>query len=59
MLRIQVYDLAAQMVVNALQGTIHATLDSNPDLVLTQAFIDELKAKLINYLKKTPTRQTV
>ena len=53
-LRIQDYELAAQMVVNALQGTIHATLDSNPDLILTQAVIDELKAMLINYLKKTP-----
>ena len=54
-LRTQDFDLAAQMVVNALQGTIHATLDSNPDLILTQAFIDELKVMLINYLKKTPT----
>jgi len=43
------------MVVNALEGTIHATLDRNPDLILSQAFIDELQAMLINYLKKTPT----
>ncbi len=54
-LRVHDFELAAQMVVNALEGTIHATLDRNPDLILSQAFVDELQAMLVNYLKKTPT----
>ncbi len=54
LLRVTDYALAAQMVVNALEGTIHATLDRNPELILTQGFIDELHAMLVRYLTKLP-----
>lgn len=57
-LRITDYALAAQMVVHALEGTIHATLDRNPDLIMTQAFIDELHAMLVRYLTKMPGEGT-
>lgn len=57
-LRVQDFTLAAQMVVNALEGTIHATLDRNPDLIMTQAFIDELHAMLVRYLTKVPAEGT-
>lgn len=53
-LRVRDFKLAAQMVVNALEGTIHATLDRSPELILTPAFIDELHAMLVRYLKKAP-----
>ncbi len=54
LLRVTDYALAAQMVVNALEGTIHATLDHNPELILTRGFIDELHAMLVRYLTKLP-----
>lgn len=57
-LRIADYGLAAQMVVHALEGTIHATLDRNPELIMTQAFIDELHAMLVRYLTKLPGEGT-
>jgi len=53
-LRVQDFALAAQMVANTLEGTIHATLDRNPELILSPAFIDELHAMLVRYLKKMP-----
>ena len=53
-LRVQDFTLAARMVANALEGTIHATLDRNPELILTQEFIDELHVMLVRYLKKMP-----
>ncbi|CAM5401087.1 TetR family transcriptional regulator [Thauera mechernichensis] len=53
-LRVNNFALAAQMVANALEGTIHATLDRNPDLILTQDFVNELHAMLVRYLKKLP-----
>jgi AcrR family transcriptional regulator len=53
-LRVQDFALAAQMVTNALEGTIHATLDRNPDLILTQNFVDELQAMLVRYVKRVP-----
>lgn len=53
-LRVQDFTLAARMVANALEGTIHATLDHNPELILTQEFIDELHIMLVRYLKKMP-----
>lgn len=58
LLRVTDYALAAQMVVNALEGTIHATLDHNPELILTRGFIDELHAMLIRYLTKLPGERT-
>lgn len=58
LLRVTDYALAAQMVVNALEGTIHATLDHNPELILTRGFIDELHAMLIRYLTKVPGEGT-
>lgn len=58
LLRVTDYALAAQMVVNALEGTIHATLDHNPELILTRGFIDELHAMLIRYLTKLPGEGT-
>jgi AcrR family transcriptional regulator len=57
-LRVADYALAAQMVVHALEGTIHITLDRNPDLIMTQAFIDELHAMLVRYLTKVPIEGT-
>lgn len=45
------FTLASVMVVNAIEGTIHATLDRNPELILTQAFADELLAMVVSYLK--------
>ena len=53
-LRVQDFTLAARMVANTLEGTIHATLDHNPELILTQEFIDELHVMLVRYLKKMP-----
>lgn len=53
-LRVQDFTLAARMVANALEGTIHATLDRNPELILTQEFIDELHVMLVRYLRKMP-----
>lgn len=53
-LRVKDFALAAQMLANALEGTIHATLDRNPELILTQDFIDELHAMLVRYLEKAP-----
>ncbi|WP_341643815.1 TetR/AcrR family transcriptional regulator [Thauera sp. SDU_THAU2] len=53
-LRVQDFGLAAQMVASTLEGTIHATLDRNPELILSQAFVDELHAMLVRYLKKMP-----
>ncbi len=58
LLRVTDYALAAQMVVNALEGTIHATLDHNPELIMTQEFIDELHAMLVRYLTKVPGEGT-
>jgi AcrR family transcriptional regulator len=53
-LRVRDFGLAAQMVASTLEGTIHATLDRNPELILSRAFVDELHAMLVRYLKKMP-----
>lgn len=45
------FGLAAAMVVNALHGTIHATLDATPALLLEERFVDELHALLMRYLR--------
>ncbi|SFP51596.1 transcriptional regulator, TetR family [Geopseudomonas sagittaria] len=43
--------LASTMIVNVIEGTIHATLDRSPDLILKQEFADELLAIVLSYLK--------
>ena len=49
--------LAAAMVVNAITGTIHATLDANPGLILEDRFCAELHGLVLAYLKSpTPAR---
>ncbi len=50
-LAVRDFELAAAMVVNAISGTIHATLDSNPELILDDRFCDELLALVLGYLK--------
>lgn len=49
--------LAAATVVNAITGTIHATLDANPALILDDRFCAELHGLVLAYLKSpTPAR---
>lgn len=43
--------LAAAMVLNAITGTIHATLDANPGLILDDRFCAELHALVLGYLR--------
>lgn len=43
--------LAATMVVNALEGTLHATLDHNPELIFQPEFEREMLTLLLSYLK--------
>lgn len=43
--------LAATLVVNTLEGTLHATLDHNPDLIFQPEFEREMVALLLSYLK--------
>lgn len=43
--------LAATMVVNTLEGTLHATLDHNPELIFEAAFEQELVTLILSYLK--------
>lgn len=43
--------LAATVVVNTLEGTLHATLDHNPDLIFDVAFEQEMVAVVVSYLK--------
>ncbi|MEQ6889119.1 TetR/AcrR family transcriptional regulator [Halomonas sp. CS7] len=43
--------LAATMVVNTLEGTLHATLDHNPELIFQPEFEREMVALLLSYLK--------
>lgn len=43
--------LAATMVVNALEGTLHATLDHNPELIFEPAFENEMVVLILSYLK--------
>ncbi|WP_150303688.1 TetR/AcrR family transcriptional regulator [Pseudomonas saliphila] len=43
--------LAATMVVNTLEGTLHATLDHNPTLIFEPAFEREMVALILSYLK--------
>lgn len=45
------FSLAATLVVNAIEGTIHATLDHNPEQILDEAFSEELLALVLGYLK--------
>ncbi|CAB1367579.1 conserved protein of unknown function [Denitratisoma oestradiolicum] len=45
------FSRAATMVVNAIEGTIHATLDHNPEQILDEAFSEELLALVLGYLK--------
>lgn len=56
-LAVRDFALAAAMVVNAITGTIHATLDANPELLLEERFCAELHALVLAYLKSpTPAR---
>lgn len=50
------FTLAATMVVNAIDGTLHATLDHNPELILQDDIGEELLALVLGYLKH-PTPQ--
>lgn len=43
--------LAATMVVNTLEGTLHATLDHNAELIFDPAFEREMVAMILSYLK--------
>ncbi|MGO1499905.1 MAG: TetR family transcriptional regulator [Marinobacter sp.] len=43
--------LAATMVVNTLEGTLHATLDHNAELIFDHAFEREMVAVILSYLK--------
>lgn len=43
--------LAASMVVNTLEGTLHATLDHNPELIFEPAFENEMVVLILSYLK--------
>lgn len=43
--------LAASMVVNTLEGSLHATLDHNPELIFELAFERELTVLILSYLK--------
>lgn len=43
--------LAATMVVNTLEGTLHATLDHNAELIFDPAFEREMVAVILSYLK--------
>lgn len=45
------FPLAATMVMNAIEGSIHAALDRNPDLIMSNAFAAELLAMVLGYLK--------
>lgn len=45
------FALAATMVVNSISGTIHATLDASPELILEDRFCAELHALVLAYLK--------
>jgi AcrR family transcriptional regulator len=51
-LGVQDFALAATMVVNAIHGTLHATLDATPALLLEDRFVDELHALVMRYLRK-------
>ncbi|NLD01149.1 MAG: TetR/AcrR family transcriptional regulator [Gammaproteobacteria bacterium] len=44
-------NLAATMVVNILEGTLHATLDHNAELIFDPAFEQEMVAVILSYLK--------
>lgn len=46
------FALAATMVVNAIEGTIHATLDRNPELILQDGFEAGLGDLILGYLKR-------
>lgn len=48
------FKLAAAMVMNAIEGTIHATLDRDPDLILSDDFSDALLAMVLGYLNGAP-----
>ena len=50
-LAVEDFPLAATMVMNAIEGTIHATLDRNPALIMSDAFAGELLAMVLGYLK--------
>lgn len=43
--------LAATMVVNTLEGTLHASLDHNAELIFDPAFEREMVAVILSYLK--------
>jgi AcrR family transcriptional regulator len=43
--------LAATMVINTLEGTLHATLDRNAELIFDPAFEHEMVAMILSYLK--------
>lgn len=42
--------LAATVVVNTLEGTLHATLDNNPEMIFEPEFEREMVAVLLSYL---------
>lgn len=43
--------LAATMIVNMLEGTLHATLDNNAELIYDPEFEREMVAAVLSYLK--------
>lgn len=43
--------LAATVVVNTLEGTLHSTLDHNPELIFEAAFEREMVKLILSYLK--------
>ncbi|QDX81726.1 TetR family transcriptional regulator [Denitratisoma sp. DHT3] len=53
------FSIAATMVVNAIEGTIHATLDHNPEQILNAAFSEELLALVLGYLKHPPPLSSI
>lgn len=55
-LAVRDYSLAATMVTNAIEGSIHATLDRDPELIMSDAFPAELLAMILAYLKHPRAR---
>lgn len=55
-LAVRDYSLAATMVTNAIEGSIHATLDRDPELIMSDAFPAELLAMILAYLKHPRVR---